>query len=61
MATIIGWDIGGAHLKAARCVDGRLDAAFEAATPLWRGLDTLDVAFTDLTSRLGPADAHAVR
>ena len=60
MGIIIGWDIGGAHLKAARCLDGRLDAAFEVATPLWRGLDTLDAAFADLTRRLGPADAHAV-
>jgi probable H4MPT-linked C1 transfer pathway protein len=60
MATIIGWDIGGAHLKAARCGDGRLDAACEVATPLWRGLDSLDAAFTDITRRLGPADAHAV-
>ena len=60
MATIIGWDIGGAHLKAARCADGRIDAAYEVATPLWRGLDTLEAAFADLTRRLGPADAHAV-
>jgi probable H4MPT-linked C1 transfer pathway protein len=60
MTTVIGWDIGGAHLKAARCTDGRLDAAHEIATPLWRGLDTLEGAFAQMTQRLGPADAHAV-
>ena len=60
MATIIGWDIGGAHLKAARCVAGQLDAAHEIATPLWRGLDSLEAAFVDMKRRLGPADAHAV-
>ena len=60
MATIIGWDIGGAHLKAARCVQGRLDAAHEIATPLWRGLDCLEAAFEEMSRRLGSADAHAV-
>ncbi len=60
MATIIGWDIGGAHLKAARCVNGGLDAAHEIATPLWRGLDSLEAAFVEMTRRLGPGDAHAV-
>lgn len=60
MATIIGWDIGGAHLKAARCVDGRLDGAHEIATPLWFGLDSLEAAFAQMIERFGPADAHAV-
>jgi len=60
MATVIGWDIGGAHLKAARCVNGRLDAAHELATPLWRGLGILEAAFAEMIRRLGPGDAHAV-
>jgi probable H4MPT-linked C1 transfer pathway protein len=56
----IGWDIGGAHLKAARADNGRIVAAAEAATPLWQGLASLDAAFEALLARLGPADVHGV-
>jgi len=56
----IGWDIGGAHLKAARAENGRIVAAAEAPTPLWQGLDSLDVAFEALKARLGPAEVHGV-
>jgi probable H4MPT-linked C1 transfer pathway protein len=55
----LGWDIGGAHLKAARAEHGRIVAAAEAA-PLWQGLDSLHAAFGELLARLGPADAHAI-
>ncbi len=60
MTTTIGWDIGGAHLKAAKAENGRVVAALQAATPLWQGLDSLHAAFADLARRLGPADAHGV-
>ena len=60
MTTTIGWDIGGAHLKAARVENGRVVAAAQAATPLWQGLGSLDAAFADLAGRLGPAQAHGV-
>src|SRR5579875_1833605 len=60
VGTAIGWDIGGAHLKAARCEGGRVVAWAQAATPLWQGLESLDTAFADLRARLGPADAHGV-
>ena len=56
MTATIGWDIGGAHLKAARAENGRIVAAAERATPLWQGLDSLHAAFAELTRRLGPAD-----
>ena len=56
----VGWDIGGAHLKAARVENGRVVAAAERATPLWQGLDSLEAAFAELSERLGPADAHGV-
>lgn len=58
MARIIGWDIGGAHLKAALVVEGRVEAAAQAATPLWLGLECLDAAFTALRQQLGRADLH---
>jgi probable H4MPT-linked C1 transfer pathway protein len=60
LTTTIGWDIGGAHLKAARAENGRMVAAAEVATPLWQGLDSLHAAFGELLARLGPADAHGV-
>ena len=60
MPSTIGWDIGGAHLKAARVENGRVVAGVQAATPLWQGLDTLHAAFDDLARQLGPAEAHGV-
>ena len=60
MSVVIGWDIGGAHLKAARVKDGRVEAAVQAATPLWLGLDSLDAAFDALQAQLGAADRHAI-
>jgi len=60
MEAVIGWDIGGAHLKAARVEGGRLVATRQAATPLWLGLQSLEVAFDSLKAELGPADRHAV-
>jgi probable H4MPT-linked C1 transfer pathway protein len=60
MTASIGWDIGGAHLKAARAENGRIVAAAEAATPLWQGLDSLHAAFASLKARLGEADVHGV-
>ena len=60
MSVIIGWDIGGAHLKAARVRDGRVEAVVQAATPLWLGLDSLETAFDALRAQLGDADHHAI-
>ncbi len=60
MSVVIGWDIGGAHLKAARVEDGRVKAAVQAATPLWLGLGSLETAFDAIQTRLGPADHHAI-
>ena len=60
MSVVIGWDIGGAHLKAARVKDGRVEAAVQAATPLWLGLGSLEAAFDALHAQLGGADRHAI-
>ena len=60
MSVIIGWDIGGAHLKAVRVQDERVSAAVQAATPLWLGLDSLEAAFDALQGQLGSADRHAI-
>jgi (4-(4-[2-(gamma-L-glutamylamino)ethyl]phenoxymethyl)furan-2-yl)methanamine synthase len=60
VSVVIGWDIGGAHLKAARVKDGRVEAAVQAATPLWLGLDSLEHAFNALRAQLGDASLHAI-
>lgn len=49
----IGWDIGGAHLKAAVAEDGRIVAVVQEPCALWQGLDRLDAAFAAALGRIG--------
>jgi len=60
----LGWDIGGAHLKAVLLnVDGELLGTLQVACPLWRGLDNLSSAIhTVLNSfKINPHQAkHAI-
>ena len=58
---IIGWDLGGAHLKAARLDSSRsvLDVV-QIPCPLWQGMEHLHHAVTEALARLGPAPEHAV-
>jgi probable H4MPT-linked C1 transfer pathway protein len=58
---VVGWDVGGAHLKAARLgADGRVEQVVQLPCALWRGLDQLHGALDAAVSRLGPAPVHAV-
>lgn len=59
MQSIIGWDIGGAHLKAARFEAGRIVNVVQIASPLWQGIEELHRAFGEAKALLGPADLHA--
>lgn len=44
-ASVIGWDVGGAHLKAVLVnADGSVLAAKQVYCPLWRGLHELEQA-----------------
>lgn len=56
---VIGWDIGGAHLKAAWAEGGRLRDAVQVPCRLWQGLGELDTALSTVLERL-PADADHV-
>src|SRR3982751_4588579 len=56
--SVVGWDIGGAHLKAARSQDGRIVDVVQLASPL--RLVVLTDAFAQATARMGSADRHAV-
>lgn len=60
--SVIGWDVGGAHVKAAGLdAQGRLQIEQEPC-PLWLGLDQLEAALDNLLARLQPAPGchHAV-
>jgi len=43
-ANIIGWDIGGAHVKAAFIRAGQIIAVYQQPCSLWKGLDQLQNA-----------------
>ncbi len=58
MPNTIGWDIGGAHLKAARREGEEITAAVQIACPLWLGLDQLHRAFAEAKAALGPVAHH---
>jgi (4-(4-[2-(gamma-L-glutamylamino)ethyl]phenoxymethyl)furan-2-yl)methanamine synthase len=60
MAVVVGWDIGGAHLKAARAEQGRIVEAIQVAAPLRLGLERLAESFAEAKARMGDADCHAV-
>ena len=58
---IVGWDVGGAHLKAARLArDGRIERAVQLPCPLWRGIDQLRTAMDGALNAVGPARDHAI-
>jgi len=51
---ILGWDVGGAHLKrAVLAPDGTLLSVHMVACPLWQGLDRLDAAMAALPPAAG--------
>lgn len=51
---ISGWDIGGAHLKVARCDDdGNNLQVIQVPCPLWQGIEYLDRAIKIVFAELG--------
>ncbi len=51
--TYVGWDIGGAHLKMASInYDGDVNFAQQMATPLWKGLDSLENAISEMRDQI---------
>lgn len=60
MTSVLGWDIGGAHLKLARLEAGRLTDLVQLPCALWQGLDRLDAAIDSALHRLPPVERHAV-
>jgi len=51
--TYIGWDIGGAHLKMASIDhDGGVNFVQQMATPLWKGIDSLENAISEMRNQI---------
>ena len=60
-ANIIGWDIGGAHVKAAVISAGEIIAVYQQPCPLWKGLDQLQLAVNAIMQQLGGSNPrHAI-
>jgi len=57
---VVGWDIGGAHVKAARIEGGCVTEVRQLPCPLWQGADRLAPVLERLRSAFGPADLHVV-
>ena len=62
MKQFIGWDVGGAHLKAVLIDDsGVVLQALQVACPLWHGLPALESALTSMLQQLPFQDVeHAI-
>lgn len=60
MTIVIGWDIGGANLKAARAQGGRIVALDQRACAPHEGLASLETAIRATLAQLGPAPRHRV-
>jgi (4-(4-[2-(gamma-L-glutamylamino)ethyl]phenoxymethyl)furan-2-yl)methanamine synthase len=60
--TVVGWDIGGAHVKAAQLRRGQVIDAAQWPCPLWQGIDRLDAVLDAACARWPdlPRHAHAV-
>lgn len=61
-ARVLGWDVGGAHLKACLLERGQVVDVAQWACPLWQGLQHLDAALAQARARWPGALAspHAV-
>jgi len=60
MGVVIGWDIGGVHLKAVRAENGRIVKAAQYASPLRAGTEPLLQAFARARADMGRADRNVV-
>jgi len=55
---VIGWDIGGAHVKAARLRRGAVVDVAQWPCPLWQGMDRLEQVLDDARARWPDLAAH---
>ncbi len=60
MSSVVGWDIGGVHLKAARAEIGRIVKVAQYASPLRAGMQPLERAFAQARADMGQADHNVI-
>jgi probable H4MPT-linked C1 transfer pathway protein len=60
MGVVIGWDIGGVHLKAVRADDGRIVKAAQYASPLRNGTKLLEDGFLQARKDMGRGDRNVI-
>jgi (4-(4-[2-(gamma-L-glutamylamino)ethyl]phenoxymethyl)furan-2-yl)methanamine synthase len=60
MTVVIGWDIGGVHLKAVRAEDGRIVKAAQYASPLRSGTELLQDAFVRARKDMGRGHRNVI-
>lgn len=60
--TTLGWDVGGAHLKAVQIdASGKVLAASQVYCALWRGLKELDLAIDQVLNTFNATQALAIQ
>lgn len=58
---IVGWDIGGAHVKAALVKpNGTVLNVFQAPCPLWKGIEFLKKAIVQICAEITEKNCHHV-
>ncbi|MCX8049415.1 MAG: hypothetical protein N3A55_07115 [Methylohalobius sp.] len=60
MISCVGWDVGGAHVKATLVQDRRIKAVWQVPCPLWRGLANLDQAMGLVLAKLPQGCVHGL-
>ncbi|MDY8108105.1 hydantoinase/oxoprolinase family protein [Fulvimarina sp. 2208YS6-2-32] len=60
MARALGWDIGGAHLKAALSEDDRVLKVWQMVTPIWRDFESLQSAVDRIDEEAGDVVSHVI-
>ncbi|MAU94489.1 MAG: S-layer protein [Fulvimarina sp.] len=62
MTRTLGWDVGGAHLKAALADGDRILRVFQEPTPIWQGLEHLESGLRRILDAVDrdAVDRHAV-
>jgi (4-(4-[2-(gamma-L-glutamylamino)ethyl]phenoxymethyl)furan-2-yl)methanamine synthase len=57
---VMGWDLGGAHVKAAVVDVGRVRGAWQRPSPLWEDLESLPRTVADLMRAAGSPGIHVI-
>ncbi|MDP6495528.1 MAG: hypothetical protein QGI09_08965, partial [Dehalococcoidia bacterium] len=58
--SVTGWDLGGAHLKAALLDESGIRDIVQSPCPLWQGLEHLETAMEEVLERFGPTQLNAI-